>query len=413
MFKKYLISSFIFINFFSFILGFFFLEEHGASNLDAELHTYPAIEGLKNNFLENIITYGKYGEFSYPLHHIIFSIFNPFETGSLEFRLISVFWSLLILIFFFYIIKKKFNFRNYEVIFLSSLLLLSPYFRTSAFWGMTENTGILFLILSILFYNYQKKLNNINNIFFICLFSSLALYSRVQYVFICLFFYLDIIFSSSNKHRIYSTLFYIFLSIPALILIYFWGGVIDEQHVDEFNSLINFKTIPRTLLVIFSLIGFYSVPFLICFISNFKSLIKTYIIKYLFIFILLVSMFYILNLDILSLNENRDYAYGQGFLANYLYQITKIQISYLIFSALGLCVLFHLSSSVKNKILIYCLLIIFSFRVHFFTEYLDPLLFVLAFCLLEIKQIKEIVKLKNLIIFEIFFILTLFGAILL
>ena len=47
MFKKYLISSLIFINFFSFILGFFFLEEHGASNLDAELHTYPAIEGLK------------------------------------------------------------------------------------------------------------------------------------------------------------------------------------------------------------------------------------------------------------------------------------------------------------------------------------------------------------------------------
>ena len=76
-------------------------------------------------------------------------------------------------------------------------------------------------------------------------------------------------------------------------------------------------------------------------------------------------MFYILNLDILSLNENRDYAYGQGFLANYLHQITKIQISYLIFSALGLCVLFHLSSSLKNKILIYCLLIIFHFEYIF------------------------------------------------
>ena len=61
------------------------------------LHTYPAIEGLKENFYQNILTYGKYGEASYPLHHIIFAIFNPFETGSFEFRFLSIF-----LIFFFY-----------------------------------------------------------------------------------------------------------------------------------------------------------------------------------------------------------------------------------------------------------------------------------------------------------------------
>jgi len=58
MFKKKNITIFlIFINFLSFIIGFFFLEEHGASKLDAFLHTYPAIEGLKNNFIYNILTY--------------------------------------------------------------------------------------------------------------------------------------------------------------------------------------------------------------------------------------------------------------------------------------------------------------------------------------------------------------------
>ena len=93
--------------------------------------------------------------------------------------------------------------------------------------------------------------------------------------------------------------------------------------------------------------------------------------------------------------------------------MTNIQISYLLFSTLGLMVILNLLNTKKNKLLIYSLLIIFSFRVHFFTEYLDPLLFILAIGLLDIKQIKYITKFKNLIIFELFFILTLFGAVLL
>ena len=414
MFKKKNITIFlIFVNFLSFIIGFFFLEEHGASKLDALLHTYPAIEGLKNNFFDNILTYGKYGEASYPLHHIIFALLNPFESGSSGFKALSILWSALVILFFFKEIKNKFNFKNYESLFLSSLLLLSPYFRTSAYWGMTENTGLLFLIISIFLYNKLKLNFDIKNLFFVCLFSSMALYSRIQYIFICLFFYIDLFFSTHNKNKLYLTIFYIFLSIPALTLIYFWGGIIDEQWAGEFNSIVNFKTIPRTLLVIFSLIGFYSLPFLICFVSDLKLFIKENLIKFILIFLLLIVIFFIFDVNILSLDDNADYAYGQGFLANYLFKITGIQISYLLFSTLGVCVMLSISYTLKNQILIFCLLIIFSQRVHFFTEYLDPLLFVLAFCLLDIKQMKEIYKSKNLIVLEIFFMATLLGAILL
>lgn len=415
MTKKNFIVFLTFFNFLIFVIGFFLFEEHGASKLDATLHTYPAIEGIKESFLENIITYGKYGEASYPLHHIIFAIFNPFEAGSFEFRILSVFWSMLVIIFFYQIIKKRFFFKSYEILFLSSLLLLSPYFRTSAYWGMTENTGLLFMVLSIFFYNKLKIKFSIEKIFFVCLFSSLALYSRIQNIFICIFFYLELIINSSNKNKIYTTLIYFFFSIPAVLLIYVWGGFFDNQISDElkFENLINIKTVPRTFLVILSLIGFYSLPFLICFAKNVNTLIKTYLINFLVIFIFLSLIFYLFEIDILSLNERRDYAYGQGFIANYFYQMTNIQISYLLFSTLGLMVILNLLNTKKNKLLIYSLLIIFSFRVHFFTEYLDPLLFILAIGLLDIKQIKYITKFKNLIIFELFFILTLFGAVLL
>ncbi len=411
--NKIIISLIIFLNFLSFFIGFFFFEEHGASALDSKEHTYPAIEGLRQNFVNNIISFGKYGEHSYPFHHIIFAYLNPFEVGSFFFRLTSICWSFLILILLFKIIKDRFNFKYLEILFLSSLILLSPYFRTSAFWGMTENTGLLFLLLSIHFYNRFKNDVNLISLCFICIFSSLALYSRLQYLFICLFFFSELLISISNKKRIILIITYCLLSIPALVLIYYWGGLIDEQHVGEFSSVINFITLPRTILVIFSLIGFYSLPFLICLISSYKTLLKEYGVRYLIALLGCLFIFYTFNIDILSLNQNRDYAYGQGFIANYFYKLTNIQESYLLLSALGFCVLIYLFDTLKNKILIITLIFVLSFRVHFFTEYLDPLLFVLTLCLLDIKSIKKITKLKNIIIMELFFILTLFGAILL
>ena len=51
-----LIYLLIFFNILTFFFGFIYSEEHGASILDANLHTYPAIDGLKNNFNQNIIT---------------------------------------------------------------------------------------------------------------------------------------------------------------------------------------------------------------------------------------------------------------------------------------------------------------------------------------------------------------------
>lgn len=411
--KKTIIYSLVFFNIISFSLGFYYLEEHGASLLDAELHTYPAIDGFKNSFLKNIIDYGKYGENSYPLHHLIFAFLNPFEVGSISFRLLSCFWSSLILVFFFLILSNRFSFDNSEKIFFTSLLLLSPYFRTSAFWGMTENTGLLFMALSILFYNKLKKNENVFTIFLICFFSSLALYSRIQNIFICLFFFVNLILYLPKNKKIYVILFYFLFAIPGLVLIYKWGGIIDEQYTGEFKSLINFYTIPQTLLVILSLIGFYSIPFLLSSIKDLKIFIKKYLVIYLLSLLILIILFYSFNIDILALNEKRDYSYGQGFVAHIGYKFTNIQSSYLLFSALGLCVLVKIFSfSIQNKILIISLLIIFSLRVHFFTEYLDPVLFVLALTLLDGKNIFKINYLKDIFIFQIFFSSLLLGAIL-
>ena len=110
------------LNFVSFLIGFYYLEEHGASLLDANDHTYPVINGLKENFVDNIINYGKFGENSYPLHHIIFSFINPYETGSTMFRIISCLWSIIIIIVFFKTLKNKLNLNFLQSFFITSII---------------------------------------------------------------------------------------------------------------------------------------------------------------------------------------------------------------------------------------------------------------------------------------------------
>ena len=53
------------------------------------------------------------------------------------------------------IIDKKFNLKQIDSLLISSTLLLLPIFRSSAFWGLTENFGWLFLLLSISFFLNQ------------------------------------------------------------------------------------------------------------------------------------------------------------------------------------------------------------------------------------------------------------------
>ena len=410
-----LIYILIFFNILTFFFGFIYSEEHGASILDANLHTYPAIDGLKNNFIENIITYGKYGENSYPLHHIIYAYTNPFEVGSIYYRLQSSILSLIVIVFFYLILNLRFKIKIEEALFLSSILLLSPYFRTSAYWGMTENTGLIFLVISIFFFIKLLKSDDKKfiQILVICLFSALALYARLQYVFLCIFFFFYLSYKLNLNRAVFVTINYIIYSIPGLILIYIWGGLLDEQYSGEFNYFISANSIPRTLLVIFSLIGFYSLPFIIILNDKILNVLRKNIINFFISLLICSSVYFFFDVNILALDETNSFPYGQGFVSHISYKFTSIKESYLIFCALGLLVTYKIFNFTgRNKFLIIALLSVFSLRVHFFSEYLDPLLFILFFALIEFDEKKMLMNLKNILILELFFLGILLGAIL-
>ena len=416
--KKELILTFITgIIFISYILGFIFRENHGAAETDALAHTWPAIEMFSaGTFFYTLKNYYIFGENSFPLHHILYGkILNISEVNILIF--LSFLVSLIIPFIFFYILKIRYkNLDNKHLILFSSLLLISPYFRGSAFWCLTENTGYLFLILSIFFYIKYLKIKNYSNIFYITLFGSLALYSRMQLIFFLIFFTLSI-FVEKKYSKLFILFCYLFLfSIPGLYLIFLWGGLIlsDTGEGSGLYYFINFRSVPNTSLVILSLITFYLLPFFA--INNYQVITKKIIFNFFKKFIILllfVSLIYIIfKVDILYLSENTLGVYGQGFLVDVLYRITGKEYFFLPFSALGLLIILdYINIDKKNLLILTSLILIMSFRVHFFNEYLDPLLYIIAFTLLKNKPNFEKNLRKTSLLFSSYYIFILIGAI--
>ena len=193
----------IFIIFSFFIFGFFIKEDAaGGGENDFFFHIYNNIILFKNfDFLD--IPWGSYDSSSLPLYYLITKYLilskNPFI-----YKLFTFFLSLGCVLIFYKILKKKYNeLHNHNHIFLliSTIPLLSPYFRTSAFWGIEENIAYFFFLLTGYF--YFKDLKKKFNLFLLIFFASVTFYGRQNYAFlsIIIFFYLfnfRVIFTRRN-----------------------------------------------------------------------------------------------------------------------------------------------------------------------------------------------------------------------
>ena len=101
-----------------------------------------------------------YDSTSLPLHYII-SKFFIFSKNENIINFFGLYFRLLIFFFYLTLLKKLKikNLINWNLVFLSSTLLLSPYFRTSAFLGLVKNIGIISLITIYFYYCFGENKN--------------------------------------------------------------------------------------------------------------------------------------------------------------------------------------------------------------------------------------------------------------
>ena len=190
----------------SFFLGYFFRENAVGGGPEFYELSWPIIQSFKEDFLFSIKNYGSFGDYTIPFSHVLNAYINPFSNDIENFQLSITIISFAIFLIFALVFKKIYKHINFvDILLTSSIILLLPFFRTSAFWGKNENYGWLFFILALYFFSEIKKdisknpnNQNILNVILFCFTSTCALYARQALAFLpisyllYLFFYNEI-----------------------------------------------------------------------------------------------------------------------------------------------------------------------------------------------------------------------------
>ncbi len=397
----------------SYFIGFFQRENiAGGAETDFYNLTWKGILAFKSNFLDTLYNYSSIGEGSLPMFHILNAYLNPFTYSPQSFQFSITIISLLNVIFFSQIIRKRFNLKKLDSYLYSSIFLILPFFRSSAFWGLTENLGWLFLILSIKFYLISEKRKT--NIFLVCLFSSLALYTRPYLIFFPIFF---IIYNFTKKDFFIlkkSLIYYTIFSIPGFLLLYIWGGSVYLGTGDEkINFILEFhqpKFIFKNLIIFASICFFYFFPFHVVSLKKKNKFLK----------IEKLNVFLIILFGLLTLNYFNVFDYlknetlgGGVFLKFSQYFFGDNNLFFLIIAFFGIISLFSLMRiSKKNLILILCALFIYCTPKYIYQEYFEPLLLIFLFALFDLdKNVKNLLsENKSIFIFLSYFLIYLISS---
>lgn len=372
----------------SYFVGFFLKDfVPGGAAGDFQDITWPLIQSFKKDFYFSISNYGTFGEGSYPLYYIINSYLNPFSNNQNSFLISITVISFIGFFLFSFLIKKNFaNVTFLDCLLTSSVILLLPFYRSSAYWGTTENLAWLFLILS--FYFFLKIKNNLDkgfttgiiHIIYFCFFSSCALYIRPALIFWPISFFLYLFLVEQNKKIIITSIItYLLFSIPGFILILFWGDIYDSQNMtmNLTTDYHNYKNIIKNIPILLSYFSFYFFPFLI--LEFIEIGLKNFLFKYFKIFIIVFTTLIALwQFNFLNYLGNFTYGGGAILKLNYLIKEENFLLL-LISSALGFSILFQIlkENFRVNISILFPIFIIYGFPAMLFQEYVEPLILIL------------------------------------
>ena len=424
--KEVLLKLFvIFLISVSFFLGYFLRENAVGGGPEFYELSWPIIQSFKEDFLFSIKNYASFGDGTIPFSHIINAYLNPFSGVTENFQLSTTIISFVIFSIFALILKKTFTHVNFiDILLTSSVLLLLPFFRTSAFWGKNENYGWLFCILAFYFFSEIKKNlsknpknKDILNVVFFCFTSACALYARQALVFLPISYLLYLFFNSANKKTIIiSIISFVIFAIPAFLLILIWGNVFPVENFQDgkfFGRWLNFNHILKNFPILLSFFGFYLLPILI--IEFLNSEFKDFFSKYFKSFFFALIIFIFLS-QINLLNYLGDYMMAGGAIlkVNYLIQKNNFFLL-LVFSSIGFSILIRfITEDIKNNaVILLPILIIFGFPQLLYQEYVEPLILIIFFLALKTNLHKVYfnnISLSNSI-FLSYFTIFLIGSI--
>ncbi len=379
----------------SYFVGFYLDENSaGAGGYEGDFDDiWNNLQIFLKNDLINSIGHPEYDDSRTPIAYILHENLNPFVKDEVSYRKSVFAVSLLLPILFYLSLKQKFEDKeNLLLILLASIIFLSPYFRTSAYWGLQENYGLIFLLLTFLSEKFFSKQNNkpqykeYLNIFFITFLSSLCLYFDQKLVIIPIIYFFKIILSEKLlKYKIFLIFCYAIFSIPYIFLIKFWGALIPTGAANIRGLGTLFPSHPGFTVTI---IAFYLFPLFLFKNEKISSLIKSFILNKKNYFFAIFFLSYLIYLALfVDLNQSIN---GNGIvnkISLILFKDIYFRSIFVYFSFFiaWILILIYFGKNLKNLFIIGYFLILSIILYPIFQEYFDPLIFIMAMLFFSTK----------------------------
>ncbi len=385
--NNYIYIFLIVLSMTSFIYGFVVKEDSAGGGLYDFNNTWNNQTTFNENSLIESLKNTKTAEISeninshFPFSYILNKFLNPFSSNKENFKKSIFILNFFVPLIFFFSLKNNYTKKNlYLLGCLSSILYLSPYFRTSAYWAGMENYGLYMFVISFYFFsNYLKKRINIKfNIILFSIFSCFCVYFDQKLLIIPLIYMFLFFKNEKNKDNIILYLIVNFiLSIPVLSLIYYWGSVISPHDTEsrKFGNTLFLEQIGYC----FSIILFYLSPYI--FIYHKKILQFLFKNKKIILSLTIVFIIYIISISLYPVDYGRWDPFGKG----WLHKLSKILFEDNLNQKIFTYFVFYISmiaifiTSQKRVVLIYFTLFfvfISSLILPIFQEYFDPLMLI-------------------------------------
>ena len=418
----------IFSTLISFFFGFYFNETATNGYVDLNWIKKNIKIFLDNDLIEAIKHPEYFGNRS-PLMYILHILINPFVENIYYYR-VSVFLFSITAPFLFYLcLKKKFeNNENILLVLISSTILLSPYFRSSAIWGLEENYAIIFTFLSFLSLNIYLY-GNLKSyflqyflIFAVALTSSMCIYFDQKFLLIPIISFITIFFSKKLlRFKILLFLFYVIFALPYIYLFSIWGGINPPLTAAENPNAIT--KISRISNLYFAHIGysitmiaFYLFPLIFFMNKNLKEHTKDLFnskLNYFLIFIFSLYLIYLIIFFDYEKFTTVNYWIGLGYIHKISLLLFKenfiLQKIFTLFS-FTLCwiiLMAFINAKIQNLLIIFYFLVLSIFLWPLMQEYYDPLIIILSFLFFYNKLN---INYKNCLFFYFYMLIFFIGV---
>ena len=358
----------------SLFIGFYFGEDSSGSG--GHIADFNNTWQLVLNFQKNLfIDFTKWIAI-FPLHYIILSKIQTLVQDQYLLRLFHCTISLIIPYLFYVCLKNKFENVDKNLLFLFSLIIfLLPSFRSGAIWANSQITGLIFFLLSLVFFTSwikKKDFNRINlDLFLQVAFMSLAVYTRQLYAAVFLYFVFLYYKNLKFKTFLLSCIIIFIFALPGIFLVLNFPILLGLTYDGRFYN---------SILVNSSIISFYLIPI---YFSLFFAKQNSFHLKDKKIIIAAsISVFIVL---IFSYYFNYDFRLGGGFFLKL--SIILFDNFYLFFasSLIGLFLISLLSFENKDNFILLALLILTFSGFYIAQKYFEPIFLLLLFVVLETK----------------------------